>query len=217
MSKIRVFVADDHIVFREGIRALLEMTPDIEVVGEAGDGTETVARVMEMVPDVVLLDITMPGKSGLEAAREIKKEHPEVNVLILTIHDSDQYLAQAFQAGASGYVVKTTAVRGLVWAIRTVNDGDVFLYPSVARMMVDRFLQRFGPEEGMSKFEKLTKREKEIVKLVADGYKNAEIAQQLGISLRTVQAHRANVLGKLGAHDRTDLVKYAIRNGIISN
>ena len=215
MNKIRVFLADDHIVFREGTRALLEKTPDIEVVGEAGDGTETVTRVRELVPDVVLMDITMPGLNGLEATRQIKQEHPEVNILVLTIHDSDQYLRQTFQAGASGYVVKTTAVGELVLAIRTVNHGDVFLYPSIARIIVDRFLQKARAGEESARHDGLTKREKEVVRLVAEGCRNTEIAQQLGISLRTVQAHRANVLAKLGAHDRTDLVRYAIREGII--
>lgn len=215
MNKIRVFLADDHLILREGIRSLLGKVSDIEVVGEAGEGGETVAKVEQLVPDVVLMDITMPGMSGLEATKQIKRKYPQVKVLILTIHETSQYLSQMLQAGASGYVVKTTAASELISAIRTVHQGDVYLYPSITRMLVEDYLQRVeGGEERIS-YEGLTNREREILMYIAEDKKNKEIADLLGISVRTVQAHRTNLMDKLGAHDRTELVKYAISKGII--
>jgi two-component system response regulator NreC len=215
MNKIRVFLADDHLILREGIRSLLGKVPDIEVVGEAGEGGETVAKVEQLVPDVVLMDITMPGMNGLEATKQIKQKYPQVKVLILTIHETGQYLSQMLQAGASGYVVKTTAASELISAIRAVHQGDVYLYPSITRMLVEDYLQRVeGGEERIS-YEGLTNREREILMYIAEDKKNKEIADLLGISVRTVQAHRTNLMDKLGAHDRTELVKYAISKGII--
>ena len=215
MNKIRVFLADDHLILREGIRSLLGKVSDIEVVGEAGEGGETVAKVEQLVPDVVLMDITMPGMSGLEATKQIKRKYPQVKVLILTIHETNQYLSQMLQAGASGYVVKTTAASELISAIRAVYQGDVYLYPSITRMLVEDYLQRVeGGEERIS-YEGLTNREREILMYIAEDKKNKEIADLLGISVRTVQAHRTNLMDKLGAHDRTELVKYAISKGII--
>ena len=215
MNKIRVFLADDHLILREGIRSLLGKVSDIEVVGEAGEGGETVAKVEQLAPDVVLMDITMPGMSGLEATKQIKQKYPQVKVLILTIHETSQYLSQMLQAGASGYVVKTTAASELISAIRAVHQGDVYLYPSITRMLVEDYLRRVeGGEERIS-YEGLTSREREILMYIAEDKKNKEIADLLGISVRTVQAHRTNLMDKLGAHDRTELVKYAISKGII--
>ncbi len=215
MNKIRVFLADDHLILREGIRALLEKVSDIEMVGEAGDGAEAVAKVEQLVPDVVLMDITMPGLNGLEATRQIKQKNPQVKVLILTMHETNQYLSQMLQAGASGYVVKTTATSELISAIRAVHQGDVYLYPSITRMLVEDYLQRVKGGEEKTSYEGLTSREREILMYIAEDRKNKEIADLLGISVRTVQAHRTNLMDKLGAHDRTELVKYAISKGII--
>ncbi len=215
MSKIRVFLVDDHLILREGIRSLLEKVPDIEMVGEAGEGGEAVAKVKQLIPDVVLMDITMPGMGGLEATRQIKQKYPRVKVLILTIHETNQYLSQMLQAGASGYVVKTTATSELISAIRTVHQGDVYLYPSITRMLVEDYLQRVKRGEENFSYEGLTIREREILMYIAEDKKNKEIADLLGISVRTVQAHRTNLMDKLGAHDRTELVKYAIRKGLI--
>ncbi len=216
MNKIRVFLADDHLILREGIRSLLGKVSDIEVVGEAGEGGETVAKVEQLVPDVVLMDITMPGMSGLEATKQIKRKYPQVKVLILTIHETKQYLSQMLQAGASGYVVKTTAASELISAIRAVYQGDVYLYPSITRMLVEDYLQRAEGGEAAISYEGLTNREREILMYIAEDKKNKEIADLLGISVRTVQAHRTNLMDKLGAHDRTELVKYAINKGIIN-
>ena len=215
MNKIRVFLADDHAILREGIRLLLRKVPDIEVVGEAGDGEEAVAKVEQLAPDVVLMDITMPGLNGLEATEQIKGKKPQVKVLILTMHETDQYLSEMLRAGASGYVVKTTVSSELISAIRIVHQGDVYLYPSIARILVEDYLQRVKRGEEKTSYEGLTGREREILMYIAEDKKNKEIADLLGISVRTVQAHRTNLMDKLGAHDRTELVKYAISKGII--
>ena len=215
MNKIRVFLADDHLILREGIRSLLEKVSDIEIVGEASDGGEAVSKVEQALPDVVLMDITMPGINGLEATRQIKQKCPQVKVVILTIHETDQYLSQMLQVGASGYVVKTTTANELVSAIKAVYHGDVYLYPSIARMLVEDYLHRVTGGEEKNSFEGLTRREREILMHIADDKKNKEIADLLGISIRTVQVHRTNLMDKLGARDRTELVKYAIRKGII--
>ncbi len=216
MSKIKVFLADDHQVLREGIRLLLEKVTDMEMVGEADNGGEAVAKVSQLMPDIVLMDITMPGLNGLEATRQIKQRHPSIKVLILTMHETDQYLSEMLEVGASGYVVKTTTSRELISAIRAVHQGDVYLYPSIARMLVGDYLQRVKSGEEKTSYNGLTPREREILKYIAEGKQNKDIAQLLVISVRTVQAHRSNLMEKLGAHDRTQLVKYAIRKGIIS-
>ncbi len=215
MNKIRVFMADDHLILREGIRSLLRKVPDIEIVGEAGEGGEAVAKVEQLVPDVVLMDITMPGLNGLEATQRIKQKNPEIKVLILTMHETDQYLSGMLQAGASGYVVKTTTTSELISAIRAVHQGDVYLYPSIAQMLVEDYLQKVKAGKKKNSYDGLTNREREILKYIAEDKRNKEIADLLGISVRTVQAHRTNLMDKLGARDRTELVKYAIRKGII--
>ncbi|MBF8304400.1 MAG: response regulator transcription factor [Dehalococcoidia bacterium] len=214
MGKIKIFLADDHLILREGIRSLLQKLPDIEVVGEATDGETAVNEVSRIIPDVVLMDITMPN--GLEATRQIKEKHPQVKVLILTMHETGQYLSEMLQAGASGYVVKTTTSADLISAIRAVYHGDVYLYPSIARMLVEDYLSQVKTGEEKTSYEGLTGREREILAYIAEDKKNKEIADTLGISVRTVQAHRTNLMDKLGAHDRTELVKYAIRKGIIN-
>ncbi len=216
MNKIRVFLTDDHLILREGIRSLLKKVPDIEMVGEAGDGVEAIAKVEQLVPDVVLMDITMPRLNGLEATRQIKQKNPQVKVLVLTMHETNQYLSQMLQVGASGYVVKAAAASELLSAIRTVHQGDVYLYPAITRMLVHDYLQKVKVGEEKTSYDGLTSREKEILMLIAEGKKNREIANLLSISLRTVQAHRTNLMDKLGAHDRTELVKYAISKGLIT-
>ena len=215
MNKIRVFLADDHLILREGIISLLQKAPDIEVVGEAGNGEEAVTKVEQLAPDVVLMDITMPGLNGLEATQQIKQKNPGVKVLILTMHETDQYLSGMLRAEASGYVVKTATASELISAIRAVHQGDVYLYPSVARMLVEDYLQKVNQGEEKTSYEGLTSREREILLHIAEDRKNKEIADLLGISIRTVQAHRTNLMDKIGAHDRPELVKYAIRKGII--
>jgi len=215
MGKIRVFLVDDHLILREGIRLLLEKVPDIELIGEAADGSEAVTKVKQLVPDVVLMDITMTGLNGLEATRQIKQKHPSIKVLILTMHETDQYLSEMLEAGASGYVVKTTTSSELISAIRVVYQGDMHFYPSIARMLVEDYLQKVNMGEEKESYNGLTPREREILRYIAGDKQNREIADLLGISVRTVQTHRTNLMDKLGAHDRTELVKYAIRKRII--
>lgn len=215
IKKITVLLADDHRILREGIRSLLEKEPDIEVVAEASEGGEAVAKAQQLSPDLVLMDITMPGMNGLEATRQIKALKPGVKVLILTMHESNQYISQFLRSGASGYVLKDTAAQELVGAIRAVNQGDAFLYPSIARMLLEEYLQKVQNGEESGSYDGLTDREREVLRMVAEGKTNKEIADDLSLSVRTVQAHRANLMGKLHMHDRTELVRYAIRKGLI--
>jgi two-component system response regulator NreC len=214
-GEIKVFLADKHAILREGIRALLEPVPDIEVIGEAADGNEAVRGISELRPDVAVMGITLPHLSGLDATQQIKQATPDVNVLILTVQESGQYLVRALAAGASGYLVKTTTMAELVRAIRVVHQGDVYLYPSVARVLVKDYLSRVNDDADVPRYEGLTERERQVLGCIAEDMKNREIASFLGISVRTVQSHRTNLMDKLGAHDRTELVKYAIRRGMI--
>lgn len=215
MNKIRVFVADDHPLLREGLCSLLKEVPDIELVGEAREGMEAVVKTQELVPDVVLMDIAMPGLNGLEATRQIKQETPRVKVLILTVHESDQYLRATLEAGASGYVVKTGSSDKLLSAIRAVHRGDAYLSPSIARMLVADYLQRVERGGKTAGFQRLTKREKETLMHIAEGKKTREIANLLGISMRTVQAHRTNLMDKLGARNSAELIEFALREGVM--
>jgi len=215
MSKIRVLLADDHAIVREGVRIILESQPDMEVVGEATDGREAVAKANQLKPDIVLLDISMPGMSGLEACRLIKEESPQVQVLALTIHESYEYFFRIIHCGASGYVVKGATSQELLAAIRAVYQGGVYLYPSVAKALVEDYLRRVGTGEESLSYDGLTLREREVLKLVAEGRSNQEIADLLYLSPHTVQAHRAHIMEKLNLHSRLDLIKYALRKGFI--
>ncbi len=215
MKRISVLLADDHRLLREGIRSLLEKAGDIEVVGEASDGGDAVAKAQALSPDVVLMDITMPGMNGLEATRQIKSLRPNTKVLILSMHESNQYISQFLRSGASGYVLKDSAASELVGAIQAVYQGDAFLYPSIARKLLEEYMQKVQSGEESESYDGLTGREREVLKMIAEGKSNKEIADLLSLSVRTVQAHRANLMAKLHMHDRTELVRYAIRKGLI--
>jgi two-component system, NarL family, response regulator NreC len=215
MKKITVLLADDHRILREGVKSLIEKAPDIEVVGEASEGGEAVAKAQALSPDIVLMDITMPGMNGLEATRQIKALKPNIKVLILSMHESNQYISQFLRSGASGYVLKDTAASELVGAIHAIFQGDAFLYPSIARKLLEEYLQKVQSGEESESYDGLTGREREILKMIAEGRSNKDIADLLSLSIRTVQAHRANLMGKLHMHDRTELVRYAIRKGLI--
>ena len=214
MTKIRVLVADDHTIVRKGLCSLLEAKPDIEVVGEAEDGREAVEKVEALLPDVVLMDITMPRLNGLEATRQIKRLFPKVKIVALTMYTNEEYIQQFLQAGASGYVVKQAAPAELMSAIQAVYRGDSFLSPLISRTVIDEYLKRTEPAAS-SEEAKLTDREREVLQLIAEGYSNREIAQKLQISIKTAGVHRTNLMEKLGIHNVTDLVKYALRKGII--
>jgi len=214
VSNIRILIADDHAIMREGVRSLLASHEDMEVIGEAGDGREAVAQVSELAPDVILLDISMPYMDGLEATRRIRKANPHTNVLILTQHEDKEYVLSAVRAGAAGCISKKAVSSELVSAIRAVYRGGSFLYPSVAKLLIEDYLQRTDGET--DPYERLTDREREVLQLVAEGRTNQEIAALLVLSMKTVLGHRAKIMEKLDIHSRTELVKYAIRRGLIS-
>ena len=212
---IRVLIVDDHTIVRAGIRLLLEAEPDIEVVGEAGGGQEALAQADRLQPDVVLMDVAMPGISGMEATREIRRRWPHIQVLALTMHRSDDYFFRMLEAGASGYVLKGADPGDLVTAVRTVHRGHVFLYPSMATKLVNDFLERVRSGEVQPPYASLTDREVEILRLIAEGRTTGEVSELLHISPHTVQSHRRAIMEKLNLHDRIELVKYAIRRGLI--
>jgi DNA-binding NarL/FixJ family response regulator len=214
MARIRVLIVDDHAILREGIRALLSLYPDIEVVGEAEDGLQAISLTRQLGPDIVLTDIAMPGLGGLEATVEIRKQSPNSRVVILTQHDDSEYIFPILKAGASGYVLKKAVGTELVAAIRAVYRGESFLYPSVATAVIEGYLSR--GEDSESSYDRLSDREKQVLKLIAEGHTNKEIAEMLSLSVKTVLAHRANLMEKLDIHNRTELVKYAIRKGLVT-
>jgi DNA-binding NarL/FixJ family response regulator len=212
--KTRVLVADDHPVVLRGLRMVLDAQPDLEVVAEATDGDAAVERALADDVHLAILDISMPRKTGLQAAREITQRKPEVRVLMLSMHDNEQYLFEAIRAGASGYVLKSAVDRDLVEACRAAMRGEPFLYPGGVRALMREYLERARAGEAVSG-EMLTPREQEIVKLIAEAHTNDEIAEMLVISKKTVERHRANILEKLGMRDRVELTRYAIRRGLV--
>jgi DNA-binding NarL/FixJ family response regulator len=207
---MRVLIADDHGIVRSGLRLLLERQPDIDVIGEAADGVEAREIAVRERPDLAILDVRMPKLTGLQATREIKEQVPEVAVLILSMHDDDRYLFEALKAGASGYVLKTQADTDLLTAIRAVERGEPFLTPDAQQALIRDVLDRGGEVEA-----ELTPREEQIVKLVAEANTTRQIAEILHLSEKTVENHRANAMRKLGMRDRVELVRYAIRRGLI--
>ena len=215
MGPIRVLLAEDHILVREGVRALLEAQPDMEVVAEASDGSEAVRKALDLLPDVVLMDITMPGTNGLEATRLIRKAAPGVRILALTMHGTDDYFFRLLDAGASGYVLKESASSDLLSAIRAVHRGGVFLSPSVAKRLVDDHLRRASEGDQRPGYDSLTDRERQILKLIGEGCTNQEIAQKLCLSVNTVQTHRTHIMDKLNLHNRTELLRFAVRAGFL--
>jgi two-component system response regulator NreC len=215
MSEIRLLLVDDHEIVRAGLRMLFAAEHDMTIVGEAGSAEEALRAVKQLKPDVVLMDIAMPGMSGIEATRRIKEAHPEANILALTMHEDEQYFFEMLSAGASGYIPKRAAPDDLVSAIRVVNQGNVFLYPSLAKLLVKDFLHR-GVDDENNVGEVLTPREREVLTYIAEGHTNRQIGEALTISHKTVDRHRENIMRKLNLHSRVELVKYAIEKGIIT-
>ncbi len=215
MAKIRLLLVDDHEIVRAGLRMLFSAEPEVEIAGEASSGEKAIDAVDSLAPEVVLMDVAMPGIGGVEATRRIKAEHPQVAVLALTMHEDEEYFFEMLAAGASGYVPKRAAPDDLMSAIRIVRQGDVYIYPSLARLLVKDFLQRSETSAPETR-EELTAREQEVLTFIAEGYSNREIADTLVISVKTVDRHRENIMRKLQLHNRVELVKYAIEKGLIS-
>ena len=214
--RTKLLLVDDHAVVRSGLRMLLDGQADVEIVGEAGTASEAIRQVSSLKPDVVLMDIGLPDMSGIDATREIKKLWPEVAVVALTIHEDQEYFFNMLEAGASGYVPKRAAPEELLSAIQVAATGEVYLYPSLAKLLVKDYLQLESvTDDDQQTTNNLTPREQEVLTLLADGESNAEIAEKLSISPKTVSRHRENIMQKLNLHSRTELVKYAIRKGII--
>jgi DNA-binding NarL/FixJ family response regulator len=212
--KTRILLADDHAMVRRGLRHVLDAESDLEVVAEADDGRSAVALALDEEIDLAILDVTMPRLTGLQAARELLKRRPDLRVLILSMHDNEEYFFEALRAGASGYVLKSAADRDLVEACRATMRGQPFIYPDAVQTLIRDYLERARSRDEIPK-DPLTPRESEIVKLIAEGYNNKQIAEELVISEKTVERHRANLLEKLGMHDRVELTRYAIRRGLV--
>ncbi|NGQ93929.1 response regulator transcription factor [Brevibacillus sp. SYP-B805] len=213
---IKVLIADDHSIVRTGLSMLINAQDDMEVIATAADGKEAYQKALECSPDVVLMDISMPpGESGLSATERIKKALPDCNVLILTMHDDEEYVFRVLQGGASGYILKSAADMDVISAIRTVYNGSAYLYPSAAKLLITNFLNRVKSGEESSRFEILSEREKEVVSLIAKGFTNKEIAEQLFISVKTVESHKQRAMEKLNLKSRAELVKYALKKGLL--
>lgn len=213
-GSIRVLLADDHALVRAGFRLLLGQASDITVVGEAGTGLEALRLVETLLPDVVLMDISMPGLNGLEAVQRIAAQFPEVRVIILSMHANEEYVRQALRSGAQGYLLKDAATAELELAVRAVQRGAVYLSPQISRRVVEEYLQREG-ESSSSPFERLTPRQREVLQLLAEGHTTRQIAHLLGISVKTVETHRQQLMDRLDIHDVPGLVRYAIRAGLV--
>jgi DNA-binding NarL/FixJ family response regulator len=209
----RILIADDHSIVRSGLKKVLDAKPDMEVVAEAEDGHEAVEKALKEDVHLAILDVSMPRKTGIQAAAELHKRKPELRVLMLSMHDSEQFLFEALKAGASGYVLKSGADTDIVDAVRAAMRGDSYLYPSAVTAIVRDYVERGG--RGEEQFDVLTPRELEVLKLIAEAHTSKEIANELFISIKTVERHRQNILDKLGMRDRVELTRYAIRRGLI--
>ena len=214
MAKISILVADDHALVREGIIAILRLHGDLEVAAEAADGKEAIQKAAKHKPDIVLMDIAMPGLGGLEATMEIKKNHPEIKILVLSQYDDKEYVNRLLKAGVSGYILKHAVGTDLISAIRAVARGESYLYPAITSSVIDDYLHKRDANLD-DPYDRLTDREKQVLKLIAEGNSNKEIADMLSLSVKTVIAHRANLMEKLDIHNRTELVKFALKQGVI--
>jgi two-component system response regulator NreC len=216
MDEVKLLLVDDHEVVRTGLRMLLENQPNIKIVGEASSGLQALEMAEVLDLDVVIMDITLPDISGIEATRQLKQSHPDLPVVALTIHEDEQYFFEMLQAGASGYVPKRAAPEDLMNAIQTVHAGEVYIYPTLAKLLVSDFISRAGEGVDKATVNGLTPREQEVLAVLAEGLSNEEIADKLAISRHTVARHRENLMRKLKLHNRSELVKYAIRKGLIN-
>ena len=215
MSEIRILLVDDHMVVRIGLKALIDAEPDLVVVGEASNGVDGVAKALALAPDVIVMDISMPQMDGLEATRRIRQACPQCHVLILTVHAQERYLFPVLQAGAAGYVLKSTVDTELLDAIRVVAKGGAFLYPSATRMLLEDYLGHLQ-STATDAYDTLSEREREVLKLIALGYTAAQVAEKLSLSAKTVETYRARIMEKLNLSSRADLVQYALSRGLLA-
>ena len=213
-EKIRIVLADDHAVLRAGLRALLNAEPDMEVIGEAANGREAIDQAERLHPDVIVMDLSMPVMGGLDATKQIKEKGLATRVLVLTVHAEQQYLLPVLQAGGAGYVLKQAADTELIQAIRTVHRGEAFLYPTAASMLLDDYRRRVSATE--DQFDGLSEREREVLKFTAEGFSSQEIADRLVISAKTVDTYRQRIMDKLNIHHRSELIRYALRKGLLT-
>jgi two-component system, NarL family, response regulator NreC len=216
MSTIKILLADDHVVMRRGIRALLERRPEFQVVAEAGDGREALQMAEAHSPDVVVADIAMPNLNGIEAARQIAQRWPHTAIVILSMHSDESYVLRALKAGARGYLLKDSPESDLINAILAVNAGKAFFSPSISKMLVEDYMRQLQQRGADDSYELLTGREREVLQLLAEGKSNKDVATMLNLSLHTVETHRSNILQKLNLHGTPELILYAIRKGVIS-
>jgi len=215
-NRVRIVLADDHTILREGLRALLSADPKFEIVAEAEDGRQAVRCVEKLGPDLLLMDLSMPRMSGIDAISEIKKRYPETKIIALTVHKTEEYLLTTLQAGAEGYVLKDATHDELVMAIHNVMAGKPYLSPGISEKIIEGYLEGKEGSLSLSSWQKLSQREREVLKLIAEGYKNKEIAEELCISLKTVEKHRANLMKKLDLHNAAGLTVYAVEKGLVS-
>ncbi len=214
LKKIRVLLAEDHTIVRQGLSALLRSEPDMEVAGEASDGLEAIEMAKKLIPDVVLMDIAMRNLNGLEATRKIKKLFPHMKVLVLTMYENEEWIFQILKAGASGYLIKDSAMTDLTSAIRAIHQGDSYLSPSISKKVIDEYIRKAEMGEENSVDDLLSNREREILQLIAEGHSGPKIASFLCISKKTVEAHKTHIMEKLNIRDKVGLIKYAIRTGL---
>ncbi|MGZ4030990.1 MAG: response regulator [Tumebacillaceae bacterium] len=213
---IRLLIADDHAIVRSGLSMLINAQPDMEVIGTAADGGEAFQKALELQPDIVLMDLSMPpGENGLSATTRLRDAAPNISILVLTMHDDEEYLFRVLQAGASGYILKSAPDQDLLTAIRTVKSGAAYLHPSATKSLIQEFLQRVHKGEDVEQFQVLTNREQEILTLIAKGYSNKEIAENLIVSVKTIESHKAKIMEKLHMKSRHELVSYAIKKGLL--
>ena len=219
MKKIRVLVADDHAVLRAGLNRLLNAEPDVEVIGEAGDGEEAISKTVELAPDVLLLDITMPRLGGIDVIRMIKAKNLPVAILVLTMHEDEEYLRESLKAGALGYIPKKAAEAELISAIRAVHRGEIYIYPSMVKPLVEEAIygNTVHNELTFDSYKLLSQREKEVLRLIAQGYTNQEIAERLFLSIKTVETYKARMMEKLSIASRAELVRYALQRGLLTD
>jgi DNA-binding NarL/FixJ family response regulator len=215
-QKYRIVLAEDHTILREGVRSLLSSAPDLEIVGEAGDGREAIQYVEEQKPDLILMDLSMPRMNGMEAVREIKRRFSDTKILVLTVHKTEEYILAALQAGANGYLLKDSTYAELLMAVNYVLRGKTYISPEISHMVLEGYVEGRKTLKKRTSWDTLTKREREILKLIAEGYKNKEIAEDLCISTKTVEKHRANLMEKLDLHKVQALTAYAIERGLVS-